>query len=40
MGDDEQRLLEEARASRDKTQELREKSGLDEEAETEDDDDE
>ena len=30
MGDDEQRLTEEARESREKTQELREESGLDE----------
>ena len=29
MGDDEQRLTEEARESREKTQELREESGLD-----------
>ena len=33
MGDDEQRLTEEARESREKTQELREESGLDTDAE-------
>jgi hypothetical protein len=35
MGDDEERLAEEARKSREETQRLREESGLDDEQESE-----